>query len=83
MASVVPQEHLVEMLQESIEQWKEAKLLGKSEEEIEHEFKRMGFHCHLILLNIISNNSVDGAIDTVEKMERVRRASKMFEPDTN
>ena len=83
MASVLPQENLVEMLENAIEEWKEAKLLGKSEEEIEDQFRRLGFNCHLILLNIISNNSVDGAVNTMEKMERLQRATKMFEPDTN
>lgn len=83
MASVLPQEKLIELLEESISEYKEASLLGKSEEDMQEEFTKIGFHCHLILLNLVSHNSVQGAVDTIERMEKISRATKMFEPDEN
>lgn len=83
IASALEKETLVNMLESEVATYKEAILLNKSEEEIDQAYDKMVFHCHMVLLNKISKNSIDGAIKTMKKMEEVERARDFFTPKTN
>lgn len=82
LASLLPRDFLVNSLEERIQEYKEKAVLGK-ESEAEQAFQKIAFSAHLILLNCISKDSVEGAIETIEKMEKVEARRKMFEPGEN
>ena len=82
-ASVLPKEELIKLLEDSVSNWKEAKLLAKSDEDIENAFSRVGFICHLIQLNIVSDSSIDGAVKTIDRMEEISKAHNFFKKQPN
>lgn len=83
MASVIKREGLIDMLKEAISEYEEAILLCKEQKEIDIHYEKFVFHCHLVLLNKVSNNSIEGAVDTMRRMDDIEKAKDFFKPKTN
>lgn len=83
IASALEKETLIDMLKACISEYEESKLLCKDENEVKKAYEKVVFHCHLMLLNRVSNNSIDGAIKTMERMDDIKKAHEFFNPKTN
>jgi hypothetical protein len=72
-------DQIVEKLQESIDNYKEAKLLGKEGEEMETAIRHMDMTCHMMLIN----RSKDEPLDMIKKMDQMEKREKLFETGAN
>ena len=76
LAKTMSYDQIVEKIQIDIDEYKEAKLLGKDLEKSQDLLK---FTCYLLILN-----TVDGeASDIIKDMNRVKTRMNMFEEGTN
>jgi len=71
VASICPPEFLVDRLEDQIKEYKEAKLLNKSEAEIKKQFEALAPHCMMILTKI-SGSDPTTLLDDMDKVERAR-----------
>jgi hypothetical protein len=75
IAAVTPTEALVDLLEDSIKEWK----LCPTKE----KFEKLAFNSNLILLKKITNGEVEGAFEVTQQMEKIGQYQKMFENKEN
>jgi hypothetical protein len=76
LAKTMSYDQIVEKIQIDIDEYKEAKLLGKDLEKSQDNLK---FTCYLLILN-----TMDGkASDIIKDMNKVKTRMSMFEEGTN
>jgi hypothetical protein len=75
IAAVTPTEALVDLLEDSIKEWK----LCPTKE----KFEKLSFNSHLILLKHITEGKVENAIKATQEMEKIGQYKKMFENKEN
>lgn len=71
MAFVSPEDFLVDRLDEKVKEFLEAKLLGKSEEELQKIFKDLAPYCMMILTKIQGDDPMK-MMDDIDKIEKAR-----------
>jgi len=76
LAKTMSYDQIVEKIQIDIDEYKEAKLLGKDLEKSQDLLK---FTCYLLILNTMEGE----AKDIIKDMDRVKTRMSMFEEGTN
>jgi len=76
LAKLMTKDQCIQKIQDALEEYKEAKLIGKDLEEAEHTII-MG--CHLFLLNQMKGD----AKDIVDDMEMVNKSVNFFKTGKN
>ena len=71
IANLMPKEALVEQLERRIEEFKEANLLHKSEEEINKAFDMLAPYCMMIITKIQGDDPLT-MMEEMDKIEKVR-----------
>ena len=83
MASLMSREQVIERLQESIDELKEAELLCNAEE-IKAKTHHLVMSCHLLTMNVISNEKgPNGALEIIKDMNEVEKNNKFFKTEAN
>lgn len=77
LAKTMTKEQIVDRMQQSIDQYKEAKLLGK--EDLKEEEEHLLMSCHICILNNIDKNPME----IINEMEKVNKRVQFFESDKN
>lgn len=81
MATSLPTERVIEIMEEAIANYKEAALLQKDMEDAKHN---MIVKTHLLTLHFMNlGKGVDGAIETIKKMEDLEKANNLFKTAKN
>lgn len=81
MATSLPTERVIEIMEEAIANYKEAVLLQKDLEDAKHN---MIVKTHLLTLHFMNlGKGVDGAIETIKKMEDLEKANNLFKTAKN
>jgi hypothetical protein len=83
LATITPREVLIEQLEESISEFKEAKLLNKSEEEMDDLFRSLAVRAHLITINVMTKGSLEGVQHIMQRMDELERQDNFFKKSTN
>jgi hypothetical protein len=83
LATITPREVLIEQLEETIAEFKEAKLLNKSEEELDDLFKSLAVRAHLITINVMTKGSLEGVHSIMQRMDELERQDNFFKKNTN
>jgi hypothetical protein len=76
LAKAMSQEQVINRLQDSIAEYKEADLLGKNTEK---ELANLKMSCHLFILNGLEESSTK----IINDMDTVNRRMKLFDTDSN
>ena len=82
LASAMSTEQIVQKLEESISELKEAQLLG-NEKEITKQKHLLGLSCHLYTMHIVTEGSMEKAMSTIGDMTKTRERLKIFETGEN
>ena len=77
LAKAMTKEQIVDRMQQSIDQYKEAKLLGK--EDLKKEEEDLLMSCHICILNNIDKDPME----IINEMEKVNKRVQFFESDKN
>ena len=78
LASLTPEEVLVNRLSIQIKEYQEAKLLNKSKEEMKQMFFFIGLACSMILMKL---SGADDPLAYMEEVEKFEMARKLLDPD--
>jgi hypothetical protein len=78
LASITPKELLVNQLEEAVNEFKDAKILGKSDDEMDDLFQRLAVPCLLILTKI--NGAGKDPIEMMKRMNVLRKAHDLISP---
>ena len=76
LAKLMTKEQCIERLEESIDQYKEAKLLNNDVDQAENN---LFMSCHLLVLNNLNGN----ANDIIKDMDEVKRSVEFFRTEKN
>lgn len=76
LAKAMTKKQCIDRLAEAVSEYKEAELLGKNLDEVEHNLL---LSCHLFLLNGIKGD----ATDVIKDMEMVDKSVNFFKTTTN
>jgi UDP-N-acetylmuramate-alanine ligase len=76
LAKTMSYDQIVEKIQIDIDEYKEAKLLGK---DLEKQKDFLKFTCYLLILNTMEGE----AKDIIKDMDKVKTRMNMFEEGTN
>jgi galactose-1-phosphate uridylyltransferase len=76
MAHLMPKEALVEQLEHRIEEFKEANLLHKSEEEINKAFDMLAPYCMMIITKIQG----DDPLTMMQEIDKIEKARNLLDP---
>lgn len=82
LASAMSKEQIIERIEESIAEYKEAQLLG-NEEDIYLKSHFVGLSCSLFLMNMTTDGSTDGALKVINKISQMRKRDDLFNVDKN
>lgn len=81
MATSLPTEQVIELMEEALAEYKEAVLLDK---DIEHAKHNVIVKTHLLTLHFMNlGKGMDGAIETLKKMEDLEKANNFFKTTKN
>lgn len=81
MATSLSTEQVIELMEEAIAEYKEAVLLQK---DMEHAKHNMIVKTHLLTLHFMNlGRGMDGAIETIKKMEDLEKANNFFKTVKN
>ena len=81
MATSLPTERVIEIMEEAIADYKESALLQKDMEDAKHN---MIVKTHLLTLHFMNlGKGVNGAIETIKKMEELEKANNLFKTPKN
>lgn len=81
MATSLPTEKVIELMEEAIADYREAVLLQKDLEHAKHD---MIVKTHLLTLHFMNlDKGIDGAIETIKKMEDMEKANNFFKTVKN
>ena len=83
LATITPREVLIEQVEEAIAEFKEAKLLNKSEEELDDMFRSLAVRAHLIVINVMTKGSLEGVQHVMQRMDELERQDNFFKKNTN
>lgn len=83
MASMMSTEQVIEKLQESIDELKEAELLGNVEK-IKEKIDHLVMSCHLLTMNVLSNEKgLNGALEIIKNLNEVEKNNMFFKTEAN
>ena len=81
MATSLPTDKIIEMMEEALAEYKEAALLQK---DMEHAKHNVIVKTHLVTLHFMNlDKGIDGAIETIKKMEELEKANNLFKTAKN
>lgn len=80
LASSMTKEQLIERLDESLNEYKEARLLGNDESE---KLNFLAFNCTLLLANLMTKGDMKNAMSTIVDMQKIKDREKLFNPNSN
>lgn len=81
MATSLPTEQIIELMEEALAEYKEAVLLNK---DIEHAKHNVIVKTHLVTLHFMNlGKGMDGAMETIKKMEELEKANNLFKTAKN
>ena len=76
LGKMMSKEQIIQSLEEAIDEYKEAKLLGKDEKE---KYDKVTFHCHMCIINSIDKNP----FELMKEMDQSAARDKMFKVEKN
>lgn len=82
-ATALPREKLVEMIEESVSEFKEATLLGKTDEELESIEQKLAVVCHMFTINLMTKGSIPEAVRHMKRMDEIDARDKLFQVKEN
>lgn len=83
MASLMSKQQIIERLQESIDELKEAELLCDAEL-IEQKTHHLLFTCHLMTMHVMTESKgPSGALDIIKDMNELEKSRKFFKTEKN
>jgi|APGre2960657404_1045060.scaffolds.fasta_scaffold15817_2 hypothetical protein len=83
MASLMSKEQIIEKLQESIDELKEAQLLC-NDKEIETKTHNLVISCHLLTMHVVSDDKgLEGALKTIKDMNEIEKNNNFFKTANN
>lgn len=80
LAAMIPVEDLIDRLEESITEYKECKVLNKSEEEIETAKKGIVFSSMLLMTKERTGDSMDKAMDFSKDLDKLKNINDLLDP---
>lgn len=83
LASAMSKDQIIDRIEDEIAQYKEAVLLGKSEEELETQAHHLALACNLFLMNMVTDGSMEGAMKTINRMDQLKSRDNLFNVDKN
>jgi hypothetical protein len=82
LAAGMSKESVIEKLNESMDQYNEAKLLG-NESAIEEAEKEIFVATNLFIMNYVTKGDIMNAIQSIKQMDEIERAHKFFQTPKN
>lgn len=77
LASTMTHEQIMERIEEAISEYRETMLLGK-EEDIDLKKHHLALACSLFMMNVMTNGSMEGAVETIKKIKSNRETNEIF-----
>lgn len=81
LASSMTKEQLVDRLDESLNEYKEAQLLNSDDQNEKLNF--LAFNCTLLLANLMTKGDMKNAMSTIADMQKMQDREKLFKPNSN
>jgi hypothetical protein len=82
LASLMTKDQIIDKIEESISEYKEATLIG-NEEEINIKAHHLAMSCNLFMMNMVTDGNMEGAMETIKKIMRLRDREKIFDVNGN
>jgi len=77
LATITPEEILIEMLEKKLSEYKEAKLLNQ---DTKKAFEALSFSCTMIVAKSISRDDIDKAMQLDKQAENVMKMAEALKP---
>lgn len=78
-ASMASKEELIKRMAEAISNYKEAKLLNKSADEVEKVYQQIIVTAHMFIVHHDTGGDFRGALDFIKKMDNMAKREKLFD----
>jgi hypothetical protein len=78
LASAMTKEQIIDKIEESINEYREAMLIG-NEEQIELKSHHLAMSCNLFTMHMITDGNMEGAMKTIQKIGKMKDRDKIFD----
>jgi esterase/lipase len=78
-AAMATKNDLIERMENAISNYKEAKLLNKSNDEIQKTIENILVVAHMFIVNHDTNGDIQGAMEFIKKMNKFDKNMQLFD----